>query len=87
MHKMVIVNKYYNMFWLSILCCKGRIIEYDKKVLNYFGKDFCFSHLLNSSCNFIATKLAGLIRMNWFSLLISFKIEYKLNFKNSIIKL
>jgi len=58
MHGLVTVDKDFKVLRPSIIWCDSRAVKYGEKAFNALGRDFCFSHLLNSPGNFTAAKLA-----------------------------
>ena len=58
MHGLVTVDRNNNVLRPSIIWCDSRAVGYGEKALNALGKDYCYSHLLNSPANFTASKLA-----------------------------
>jgi len=58
MHGLVTVDKDFKVLRPSIIWCDSRAVKYGEKAFNALGRDFCFSHLLNSPGNFTASKLA-----------------------------
>ena len=58
MHGLVCVDKNLNVLRPSIIWCDSRAVPYGQKAFDEIGHERCLSHLLNSPCNFTASKLA-----------------------------
>jgi xylulokinase len=58
MHGLVVVDKEQKALRESIIWCDSRAVDIGEKALHKIGEKKCFSHLLNSSGNFTASKLA-----------------------------
>ena len=58
MHGLVALDRNKYVLRPSIIWCDSRAVGYGEKALNSLGRDYCYSHLLNSPGNFTASKLA-----------------------------
>lgn len=58
MHGLILVDKDQNLLRPSIIWCDSRAVPYGEKAFAAIGEEKCLSHLLNSPCNFTASKLA-----------------------------
>ncbi|MBK8186793.1 MAG: carbohydrate kinase [Cellvibrio sp.] len=57
MHGLVLVDQAQNVLRPSIIWCDSRAVPLGNAALDKMGRDYCFSHLLNSPGNFTAAKL------------------------------
>ncbi|ACE85877.1 xylulokinase [Cellvibrio japonicus] len=57
MHGLVLVDRQQQVLRPAIIWCDSRAVPLGEAAFNALGRDYCFSHLLNSPGNFTAAKL------------------------------
>lgn len=57
MHGLVVVDRHQQVLRPAIIWCDSRALPLGETALAELGRDYCFSHLLNSPGNFTAAKL------------------------------